>query len=113
MRIYRHPPKFAGFERRIAFLRPRIIDLMGVKGSRFPYWRRDFCHAHEAAELLRKLGERLVTFLQALVARLFGSTLIGANAAPTHFVHHRQQVNVKPIGGASILTVEDRIQIFK
>ena len=66
-----------------------------------------------AAELLRQLGERGVAFLQAIVARLFGGALIDADAAPAHFVHHRQQIDVEPIGGAGALLVEDRIQVFK
>ena len=53
---------------------------MGVKGSRFPYWRRDFCHAHEAAKLLRQLGERAVAFLQAVVASLFGGAFVDTEA---------------------------------
>ena len=44
---------------------------------------------------------------------MLGGTLIDAIAAPAHLMHHRQQVNVKPIGGASTLAVEDRIQVFK
>ena len=70
-------------------------------------------HADVGAELLRQFGERSVAFLQAIVARLFGSTLIDANAAPAHRVHHRQQINFQPIGGAGAFLIEDRIQVFK
>src|SRR6516162_729477 len=79
--MHRHPPKFAGLERRVAFFRARIIDAMGVEGSRFPYWRCDFCHAHAAAELLRNLGERLVTFLQAIVAANRGYSITSSASA--------------------------------
>ena len=36
-----HPPEFAGLERRVTFLRARIVDAVGVEGARLPYWRRD------------------------------------------------------------------------
>ena len=86
---------------------------MGVKGSRFPFWRGDFCHADGAAELFRQLGERGIAFLQAVIASLFGRVLIDANAAAAHLVHHRQQVDVEPIGGAGALAVEDRIEALE
>ena len=63
-----------------------------------------------AAELLRQLGERGVAFLQAIVARLFGSALIDANAAAAHLMHHRQQINLEPVGVARALLVEDRVR---
>ena len=107
-----HPPKFAGLERRIAFFRARIIDVMGVEGSRFPYRRRDLVHAHRATELLRQLSERLIAFLQAIVAPLFGGTLIDADAAPAHLEAHRQQVNFEPIGGARTFLIENWIEVF-
>ena len=65
------------------------------------------------AELLRQLGERAVAFLQAIVARLFGRTLIDANAAPAHLMHHRQQIDVEPIGVAGAFLIEDRVQVLK
>ena len=64
-----------------------------------------------AAKLVRQLSERAIAFLQAIVARLFGRTLIDANAAPAHLMHHRQQIDVETIGGAGALLVEDRIQV--
>ena len=113
MRMRRHPAGFAGLERRVAFLRARIVDAVSVEGSRLPFWRRDLVHADVAAELLRQLGERGVAFLQAIVARLFGGALINANAAPAHFMHHRQQIDVQPIGVARAFLIEDRIQVLK
>ena len=86
---------------------------MGVKRLRFPVFRRDFRHAHEAAKLFRQLSERAVTFLQAVIASLFGRILIDANAAAAHLVHHRQQIDVETIGGAGALAVEDRIEPLK
>ena len=62
---------------------------------------------------VRQLGERAVAFLQAIVARLFGGTLIDANAAAAHLMHHRQQIDVEPIGGAGALLIEDRVQVLK
>ena len=35
------------------------------------------------------IGKRAVTFLQAIIASLFGRALINANAAAAHFMHHR------------------------
>ena len=67
----------------------------------------------EAAELLRQLGERGVAFLQAVIASLFGGILIDADAAAAHLEHHRQQVDVEPIGGARALAVEDRIEVLE
>ena len=108
-----HPPEFAGLERRVAFLRARIVDAVGVEGARLPFRRRDLVHADVGAKLLRQLGERAVAFLQAIVARLFGRALIDADAAPAHLMHHRQQVDVKPIGGAGAFLIEDRVQVLK
>ena len=71
------------------------------------------CHADVGAELLRQLGERSVAFLQAIVARLFGRTLIDANAAPAHLMHHRQQIDVEPVGVARAFLIEDRVQVLK
>ena len=51
-----------------------------------------------------------IAFLQAIIARLFGGALVDADAAAAHFVHHRQQIDVKPIGVARALLVEDRIR---
>ena len=86
---------------------------MGVKGSHQPYSRCDLAHANVGAKLVRQLGECLVAFLQAIVACLFGGTLINANAAAAHFVHHRQQIDVETIGRAGAFLIEDWIQIFK
>ena len=41
MRMFGHPPEFAGLERRVAFLRARIVDAVGVEGARLPFRRRD------------------------------------------------------------------------
>ena len=53
-----------------------------------------------------------VTFLQDQIARLFGRTLVDANAAATHLVHHRQEIDFKPVGVARSFAIEDRIEIF-
>ena len=66
-----------------------------------------------APSLLRQLGKRPVTFLQAMIARLFGRVLVNANAAPAHLMHHRQKINVEAVGVAGVLLIEDRIQVLK
>ena len=85
---------------------------MGVEGPLQPFFRCDLVHADVGAELVRQLGELALTFLQAIVAALFGSTLIDTNAAPAHLMHHRQQIDFQPVGVARALAVEDRVQVF-
>src|SRR6516162_2141917 len=85
-----HPSEFACLERRITFFGARIFDVMRIKRARLPYWRRDLGHAYVTAELLRQVGQGGITFLQAIVASLFGGTLIDTDASALHFMHHRQ-----------------------
>ena len=106
-------PSFAGLERRVAFLRARIIDAVGVEGLRLPFRRRDLVHARRGCRAAPTARRAPVAFLQAIVARLFGGTLIDADAAPAHLMHHRQQIDVEPIGVAGALLVEDRVQVLK
>ena len=106
-------PSFAGLERGIAFLCARVVDAVSVEGSLLPFLRCDLVHADVGAELVRQLGELAVTFLQAIVAPLFGSTLINADAAPAHLMHHRQQIDFQPVGVARAFLIEDWIQVFK
>ena len=73
---------------------------------------RDLVHADGRAELFGQLGERGVAFLQQQIARLFGGILIDADAAAAHLVHHRQQIDFEPVGGARSFLIEDRIEIF-
>ena len=85
---------------------------MGIKDSRFPFWRRDLGHADVAAELVRQLSERAFAFLQAVIATLFGRALVNTDAALAHCMHHRQQIDVPPIGVARPFPIEDRVQVF-
>src|SRR5215467_13808927 len=40
---------------------------------------------------------------KAIVACWFGGTLINTDAASAHLMHHLQQVNLEPVGGARAL----------
>ena len=111
VRMRGHPPEFAGLERRVAFRRARIVDAVGVEGSRLPFWRRDLVPCSTGVPSCSdSSASARVAFLQAIVARLFGGALIDANAAAAHLVHHRQQIDVKPIGGARAFAIEDRVR---
>ena len=74
--------------------------------------RCDLVHADVGAELLRQLGERASRFAGNIVG-LLGGTLIDADAAPAHLMHHRQQIDLQPIGVARAFPLDDRPQIFK
>ena len=48
----------------------------------------------------------------ALACLLLMAVLL-PDAAPAHLMHHRQQVNLEPVGGARALLVEDGVEALE
>ena len=46
------------------------------------------------------------------IVGLLGGVLIDADAAPAHLMHHRQQVDFKPIGVARAFPLDDLLENF-
>ena len=83
-----------------------------VERLRLPFRAADLVHSDGRAELLGQFGKHSIPFPQDQVARLLGCALIDADSAPSHLVHHRQQIDLKPIGVSCVLAIEDRIEVF-
>ena len=83
---------------------------MRVEGLRQPLVAADLVHADAHAELLGQLGKHRVALREQLIARTLGGTDVDADAAEAHLQHHRQQIDLEPIGVARALLVEDGIE---
>ena len=75
--------------------------------------RIDLVHADAVPSCSDSSASASIAFLQAIVARLLGSALIDANAAPAHLMHHRQQIDVEAIGVARPFLIQNRIEALK
>src|SRR5215813_2482958 len=100
-------------ETRVAFLGARIGDALLVEGFYQPLVTADLLHTSLRAELLGQLGEYCVSLLLQLVTYPLSRGGGDTNAAPTHFVHHRQQINLEPIGRARAFLVEYWIEALE
>src|SRR5262245_19462611 len=84
-----------------------------IEGLRQPFGAADLGHADTNAELLRQLSEYSISLLQQLFAGAFGSGGIDADSALAHLMHHRQQIDLEPIGRARAFLVEYWIEAFQ
>jgi len=80
---------------------------------RLPFRAADLVHSGRSAELLGELGKHTVPLLQNQIVRTLSCAPIDANSTAAHLMHHGQQVNLKPVGGARALLVEDGVEALE
>ena len=108
VRMFGHPSRFLGRERWIAFRCAWIADAVAVEGLFQPFSPANLDHTDGRAMLVRKFLERGIAFADEKIVGLFGGVLVDPDAAATHLMHHRQQINFQPIGVARSFSRDDR-----
>jgi hypothetical protein len=78
-----------------------------------PFPAQDLGHGDRAAVLVGNLSEHRIALLNEQLVFLLGGRDINPNAAPTHRVHQRHQVDFQAVGKARVLFIKHRIEALE
>src|SRR5215472_7810232 len=111
--MFWHPSAVPGGEAWVSLFSSWIGDLVLVKYRCPPIVVIELIHADSSAEFFRQFVQGGVALTKQEIAGSFCGRRVNANSAPTHFMHHRQQIDLEPIGGACSFLIENWIEIFE